>query len=351
MTNKDSIVDKRRQIVAQLFPDGVPILWCPLLTHYDSEGAIDKPRMAAHLDHLAPHVGGFLVPGSTGDGWEMDAEETLRVLGVVLDLLALYKTPLLAGVLAKDPGEARFRLRQMLEWLNTLGRGPAARGGLSNAWVRGFTICPPAGKERREEEIREALETTLGFEVPVALYQLPQVTQNEMEPGLLSEMAERFEQFILFKDSSGTDRVALSGQSLPDIFLMRGAEGDYARWLKLAGGPYDGFLLSTANCFAGPLATMIIHLRNGVPSEANKISTQISGVIKEVFSLVASLPDGNPFTNANKAIDHFFAWGSRAAAVPPPRLHAGSRLPTEVIRATGDVLTRFSLMPSRGYLE
>jgi hypothetical protein len=37
--------------------------------------------------------------------------------------------------------------------------------------------------------------------------------------------------------------------------------------------------------------------------------------------------------------------------VPPPRLHSGSRLPVEVIRATGDILVRLGLMPVKGYLD
>ena len=67
---------ERRKWLARLLPDGIPALWCPLITHYDRDGAIDQPRVAAHLRHLAPHVKGFLVPGSTGDGWELSDAET-----------------------------------------------------------------------------------------------------------------------------------------------------------------------------------------------------------------------------------------------------------------------------------
>jgi hypothetical protein len=30
--------------------------------------------MSAHLAHIVPWVKGYLIPGSTGDGWEMDDE-------------------------------------------------------------------------------------------------------------------------------------------------------------------------------------------------------------------------------------------------------------------------------------
>src|SRR5207245_10667771 len=86
--------------------------------------------------------------------------------------------------------------------------------------------------------------------MPIARHQLPQITLNEMHPELVATLARQFPNFILFKDTSGADHVALSGQKLENVFLVRGAEGDYIRWLKAAKGPYDGFLLSTANCFA-----------------------------------------------------------------------------------------------------
>ena len=70
-----------------------------------------------------------------------------------------------------------------------------------------------------------------------------------------------------------------------------------------------------------------------------------------MFALVQPLTAGNSYTNANKAIDHFFAHGPNAAETKPPRLHAGVCLPSEVIRKTREVLVRYRLMPGEGYLE
>ena len=81
------------------------------------------------------------------------------------------------------------------------------------------------------------------------------------------------------------------------------------------------------------------------------MAARLTSVVAEVFQLVNSVADGNPFANGNKAMDHFFAHGPRAAEISPPRLHAGSRLPLEVIRATGEALSRHGLMPNKGYLE
>jgi hypothetical protein len=69
-----------------------------------------------------------------------------------------------------------------------------------------------------------------------------------------------------------------------------------------------------------------------------------------VFQLAGNLPHGNPFANGNKAIDHYFAYGPGAAGFPPPRLHAGTSLPEDLIKSTGEILLREHLMPQKGYL-
>ena len=65
----------RRKTVAQVFPDGIPWLWCPPLTHFRAARGFDEQRIRRHLEVLSPFVKGILVPGSTGGGWEMNDEE------------------------------------------------------------------------------------------------------------------------------------------------------------------------------------------------------------------------------------------------------------------------------------
>lgn len=351
MSGAQSAAAGRSQRLARLFPEGVPALWCPSITHYDREGNIDAPRMAAHLKHLSPCVKGFLIPGSTGDGWEMDAREIRQLLEVALEHAAKLNLHLLIGVLKTDAEEAKQTILDTVAWL-----GPRTGSGdrdacLHSARVCGFTVCPPRGADLSQAVIGEGLAAILETNLPIAIYQLPQVTQNEMSPDLVADLANAFDNFVLFKDTSGADRVALSGRRLEGVFLVRGAEGDYVRWLRHARGPYDGFLLSTANCFGHELHQMIGDLSAGRVDAAKQLSERVTTTVNDVFDVVTGLPHGNPFANANKAMDHFFAHGPKAAGVSPPRLHAGHLLPEEVIRATGEALTRQGLMPARGYLE
>jgi hypothetical protein len=133
--------------------------------------------------------------------------------------------------------------------------------------------------------------------------------------------------------------------------MMRGAESDYARWFKPNGGPYDGYLLSTANCFANELNEMTVHLNARRKEAAEAISERVAGAVRDAFALVQGLPQGNAFANANKAMDHFMAHGPRAENVPSPRLHGGESLPREILARTRDALERHGLLPAKGYLQ
>jgi len=382
----------RRELLARLFPNGVPTLWCPLITHYDRDGSIDASRMAAHLKHLSPCIKGFLIPGSTGDGWELNDPETRRLLEVALEQSAALNGHLLIGALRTDADQAACVIKDMVHWMelrtddgnveraprtveSNTALGPsdgslipspspggwervAGRQGegsfFSNpslSCVSGFTVCPPRGKELSQEKIGQSLASILQQGLPTTLYQLPQITLNEMHPELVAALARQFPNFILFKDTSGADHVALSGQKLENVFLLRGAEGDYVRWLKAAKGPYDGFLLSTANCFGRQFQQLVEDLAARRLKAAQELSERLTACINEVFGIVSGLPEGNPFANANKAMDHFFAYGQRAPGATPPRLHAGTCLSADVIRGTGEALSRHGLMPDKGYLE
>jgi len=351
MNGPDSVTRARQSLLQRLFPDQVPRLWCPLLTHYDDTGRIDGVRMAAHLRHLSPFVKGFLIPGSTGDGWEMSDPEIHHLLELALEQAAQLNFHLLIGVLKTNADEARHRILETASWLRSRTGASDNGTALAKSRVAGFTVCPPRGKDLTQQQIGAALESILETGMPVSLYQLPQVTENTLSAELVAKLAERFPHFHLFKDTSGADAVALAGQDPRGVFMVRGAEGDYLRWLKKAGGPYDGFLLSTANCFARELHRIVSATGSDRAGEMAELSQRLTAAVREAFAAVRDVPKGNPFANANKAMDHCFAHGPGAATVIPPRLHAGIRLPLEVVRDIGQILVRYDLMPDRGYLE
>lgn len=342
---------RRSELLAELFPEGIPSLWCPLLTHYDSRGQISEGRMISHLRHVSPNIGGFLIPGSTGDGWELRPRETERVIQIALNQASQLGFSLLIGVLKPDIESMLGAIEQILQTISARGEESDPMAAMKRARVCGFAVCPPAGKEVSQEEMQFGLSSVLDLNVPIALYQLPQVTKNEISAETVKNLADQYHNFIFFKDSSGSDRVALGCAELGGVFKVRGAETEYSKWLDGTRPGYDGFLLSTTNCFASELAQMMEYSYGGQHELSQQISDRISAIIIEVFQIVSPLKAGNAFANANKAMDHLFAFGSKAIAMPAPRLHNGVTIPQEMIRRTAEVLARHDSLPRDGYLE
>ncbi|HOP35660.1 MAG TPA: dihydrodipicolinate synthase family protein [Syntrophales bacterium] len=346
----DTLSRQREALSKKLFPEGIPRLWCPLLTHYDGNGKIDLPRMRAHFAHVAPWVAGFLIPGTTGDGWELDDGETETVVRFALEEASNHDSRILLGALRHGTEDV---LALMDKLFRLLENGPGEKDPLAvltKSRVAGFTVCAPKGKDLDQETILRSLFSIADRGYPLALYQLPQVTENEIHPDTFDRLCLTFANIIFFKDSSGGDRIAAAARHREGIFLVRGAEGGYSQWLTEAGGPYDGFLLSTANCFAAELSAIIDATGRGDMLSALELSEIVTGVFEEVSGLVGGLPVGNAFTNANKAMDHFFALGPEASTAPGPMLHGGVRIPPEALEKTRESLNRFGLMPETGYL-
>jgi len=327
----------RAAIQHESFPSGFPRLWCPSLTHFRAARELDVARIRAHLTYLSPYVRGILVPGSTGEGWEMNDADIHGLLTTVLDIASPLGLHVLIGVLKSNVSE----MLQCLDAMDAFRLHPA---------VVGITVCPPQGHQLTQEEIHHSLGEVLRLGWPTALYQLPQVTQNEMSASTVAHLAAEFQNFILFKDSSGSDRVAKSGLEFGGVYMLRGAEqGGYASWPRAAGGPYDGFLLSTANGFARDFSEMLNLMDSGQFIAAQSISSKLVNVVSAAFTIVADFPFGNAFANANKVVDHCMAYGNDANKIDPPLLFSGERLPAMFIDKAVAMLREHSLLPERGY--
>lgn len=347
----NSVKTQREEMIRQLFPAGIPELWCPLLTQYKANGGIDAERMRAHVRSISPWVKTFLVPGSTGDGWEMRSEEVDQVLDVMLRVANESHVQVLVGILKTEKGEARRSIAEILARIqNRIGTDNILEA-LKAVRVCGFTVCPPKGRDLPQEEIESELASILEIGAPTAFYQLPQITENEIAPETLYHLSQHFANLYLFKDTSGEDRAALSEYNYQNIFFVRGAEKNYDRWLRINHGCYDGFLLSTANCFARELYQVIGNIHSQEIDRARELSERLSGAVDEVFAAVSTIADGNAFANANKAIDQVRAFGPEQAVYQPgPKLHSGAVIPKSIIQDTVYILRKYNLLNMKGYL-
>lgn len=329
----------------------VPRLWCPPITHYAAGGRIDVDRMAAHWRTMVAHVGGFLVPGSTGEAWDMTADEVSGLVNGALDLATALNTRILIGVLRPTVTEMHAGIAEALASAQATTGIADRLVAMRERHIAGFTVCAPTGAGLGQAQIQAALESILDLGVPTAVYQLPQVTRNEISPEVFSSLAMRYANLMLFKDTSGSDRVPMADRGASGVFLVRGAEGRYAQWLRESGGPYRGWLLSTANGFARELREVVALLEAGRSGEAVALSDRLNDVVASAFAAVADVPHGNAFANTNKAIDHFMAYGPAATDIAPPLLHGGVHLPADVVREVGRILDEGGFMPGRGYLS
>jgi dihydrodipicolinate synthase/N-acetylneuraminate lyase len=330
----------------------LPRLWSPPLTHYAADGAMDLDRMRSHWRTIRQYAGGFLVPGTAGDGWELTDGETDAVIDFALDFAAETDTLILIGLLQPNADSACRLIARTLPRL-------LERSGLSDPWaamkacrVYAFATCPPRGPGRSQEEMHAALAQVLGLDLPTAIYHIPKVTQSELAPETALRLADEFPNFLFVKDSSGLDRLAPALRAAhPGITLLRGAEGDYADWLTDVGGPYDGFLLGSTNACGRQVTEIISLIEQGKLPEARTASEKQTRIVRAVADCVKGATDlGNNYTSANKILDHFMAWGSSALDHEAPMLHMGKRIPVELLEQVGQILDAAGLIPTDGYV-
>jgi dihydrodipicolinate synthase/N-acetylneuraminate lyase len=343
----------RKELVRKLFPEGIPRLWSPPLAHYTGSVGLDKKHTRSHLLFMAPYVKTHLIPGSTGDGWELSQKEIDNLIEFIITETRDLGVRLLIGVLRPDAEKAREDIKKTVRFLMGITGSGDAEKALYASGVCGFTVCAPRGKDIPQEVIFEKLGSILDLGYPAALYQLPQITENEIAPETFEKLAGKYGNFYLFKDTSGRDRVALSGVDTGEVFLVRGGEGNYRKWYKASpGGLYDGFLLGSANCFAGKYIAMLEDIDSGRHDAAEAVSSQITRIVSKALAEAGKLSFGNGFANANKGMDHFFAYGAAGAdKASAPMTHSGKRLPPDFIRYIKDLLEEEGLLPEKGYLE
>ena len=87
-----------------------------------------------------------------------------------------------------------------------------------------------------------------------------------------------------------------------DVFLLRGAEGGFASWLKDNGGPHNGLLLSSANSVPGELVTLIGDIVEVGSTKGIGARPESQRSFGNAFAAVGELPYGNAFSNANRAL-------------------------------------------------
>jgi len=345
----------RHELIQRVLPAAEFPLWVPLLTHYRQEQdrlAIDMARMQRQAAEVGRSIRLWMLAGTTGDGWDLSETQFDALLR--FSLSAAFRrldARTLIGVLRPTTAEVIARIERLRQWLGLTMMTPLEDtvAAVAAQGLVGVTVCPPVGKAITQADIwAHYRRVCAAARMPVVVYQLPQLTGNTIAPETLSQLVADHPEIILFKDSSGADMIAQHG--LPDLCLLRGAEGDYAPKLKSFGGGYDGFLLSTGNTLGPQLRTLVDHVRAGRQAEALVVSAELTQLVQALFAAVQEAPSGNPFSNANRAVDHLLAYGPAWRQQPLPLLVSGARLPEPLIAKVESLLEAAHLLPDKGYL-
>lgn len=347
----------RTSILQHLIDPGTFPFWVPLITHYRQTAsgiAVDPVRMLRHAHQIYSHTRCWMLGGTTGDGWALTDAQFDQLLDYAAGLPAHFSRPaLILGALRPDTEEVLARIERIRQKFGLNGSTVESNlPALARQGLVGVTICAPVGEQVTQAQIythiaRICAESCL----PVVIYQLPQVTHNLISPATFQALVAENENILFFKDSGGGDEIASAGLPESGVVMVRGAEGGYVEALRGQGGGYDGWLLSTGNAFAHPLALIVAQLRTGRLADAQATSANLSAVVAAVFEVARQAPSGNPFSNANRAVDHLKAFGRYWGTSQRPLLQDGSVLPTWLIKQVEAVVRPTRLLRDDGYLK
>jgi hypothetical protein len=73
-------------------------------------------------------------------------------------------------------------------------------------------------------------------------------------------------------------------------------------------------------------------------------------MVEALFEAAGNVPFGNPFSNANRAVDHLLARGGSWRDSPLPMTVNASVLPAELISAAEDIIGHLPGIRQKGYL-
>ena len=304
-----------------------PTLWFPPLTYYKEEGKIDFEKMEQELAKIYPYSQGVLIPGSTGDAWVLDDVRQEEIVRFFLKGFSFGRFAVMLGALKPTVEETLASIARWCEVLRDMAGMEDNKAAMEKLGVKAFVFCVPNGMTDPAEQ-KEAMSRILSNDLPMAFYQLPGVTGVTVEPALISELADEFDNLIVAKDSGGKDEMAKSGLLNGKLTLLRGAEGDPAELVLGDNACYDGLLLSTVNCFAAEYDAFL---------KEEKTYAGFGDVITDVFAEAAKAPVSNAFSDAVRAICHAKEYGEEAAE-KDCYCYEGSQLPVRLIRLAQESL-------------
>src|SRR2546430_1175406 len=105
-------------------------------------------------------------------------------------------------------------IEETLQLIMSRADEPDALSAMKGARVCGFPVCPPAGKDVSQDDMQFNLTSILKLNTPTTLYQLPQITKNEINTNTMKNLTNQFHNLILFKDNNNNNHMTLTRKDL-----------------------------------------------------------------------------------------------------------------------------------------
>lgn len=164
-----------------------PEVYCPLVTPFDDDAAVDERALANLVDHLvAAGVDGMVPCGTTGEFATLTDEERRTVVRTVVDA-ADGRVPVMAGVGGTAVEDVRERVLD------------AEAVGADSVLVPPPYYGGQASTDGNEGFVRAALVDT---PLPAYLYNIPSATGQTLQTDAVVSLAEQ-DAIAGIKDSSG----------------------------------------------------------------------------------------------------------------------------------------------------
>ncbi|WP_347304561.1 dihydrodipicolinate synthase family protein (plasmid) [Croceibacterium sp. TMG7-5b_MA50] len=286
-------------------------------TAFDSDGALDLPRTAAHAAHLLTHGCDAIAPlGTTGEANSLSGTERRRVLEA---LVAGGADPL-----RMVPGTGVCSLPETIE----LTRHAYDCG------VRTVLLLPPFYYPDPSEDGLFAHYSRVldGCALPgltVWLYHIPQMSGVPITHGLIAGLAASHPGTVTgVKDSSGDlDHMRGLIAAFPDLAVFAGADHLLGPLLRAGGA---GCITATSNLIAPELAALAADIAAGAGEERTRVAEQRIGATRALFQRWPQIP-------ALKAAHAIRTGHAGWAALRPPWLPLTNAEQAELSRALADL--------------
>jgi 4-hydroxy-tetrahydrodipicolinate synthase len=243
-----------------------PGVLTPLVTPFTDDGELHLDALPALVEHqLASGINGFVVAGTTGEGYALDLAERATMLRTVRELTA-GRVPVLVGVGGMGTRES---VAQAVA---------AAEGGADGLMVGGPAYVLPD----QAELARHTRRVVDAAALPTVLYDYPARSGVQFGPEALDGLADH-PLVVGIKEASGDlDRIGMMQQRYGDaIALISGADA-LAMHFFAAGS--DSWIAGFANALPAEHVAMLAAATAGDLDEGWALSRRLDAILGFVES-------------------------------------------------------------------